>query len=455
MAMQAVQQFTTRGQMTPRLAQQIRLLGLSTQDLELEIRQWLDNNVMLEVDADEPEVTDDSDVDAGDELDLDSNWDDAYTPMAGTAQQAFDGAPQLAAAEAEAPMDILVRDLPLECHSAEQLQASFAILEHVDERGWLEHDLPHIAAASGHAPGALVSALALIRRIAPPGFAARSLEECFLLQLEAMPQDNSVAAARKLIGLGLERLARRELEQVRRAARLDAETFAAALQLLRKLDPHPGKASIEAPAVLPDVVVARIDQRWTVTLSEFAAPRLRINGDYVRALERSGNSGSAMRRQLTEARWLLRGLEQRADTLLRVAHAVFARQFAFLEGGDEALQPLTLRDIAAEVGVHESTVSRVTSAKYALTPRGVFELKHFFTGSYGTESQASHAAARAMVRRLIAAEDSDTPLDDAAIARVLAERGIQLARRTVAKYREGMGIPPARLRGVTQLALTA
>lgn len=459
MPMNAVQQNSNRTTVTPQLARQIRLLGLSAEDLETEVAQWLASNVMLEFDVAEEEAEDDSldtdGEDSGSELALDSNWDEGYSPMAGSAER-FDAPAPVAQPEPQSPMAQLMRDLPLECGSAQQLAAAFTVLAAIDERGWLESDLHELACASGHPTGELVSALALIRKLAPPGFAARDLAESFRLQLDAMADGPAVRDARRLVDAGLERLAGREITTVQRRLRMDDTALAEALACLRRLDPHPGRAATEGVPVYPDVVVAPVDGRWTVTLSEFATPRLRVNPVYARAVEAAGSGQAAMRDQLQEARWLLRGLEQRADTLLRVAHAIFRRQFAFLAGGDEALTPLMLREIAGEVGVHESTVSRVTRGKYVATPRGIFELKHFFGAGFGVGCAASNGAARALVRRFISSERPGAPMDDAAIAACLAERGIRVARRTVAKYRESMGIPPARLRGIAQpLALSA
>lgn len=464
MPMNVAQQASGRTTVTPQLAQQIRLLGLSAEDLDSEIAQWLSSNVMLEVDVDDDEAEDegadaasaeDAAPDAGGELDLDSNWDDSFSPMAGGAER-FDTEAPVAQLEAQSPIAELMRDLPLECGSAQQLNAAFTVLAAIDERGWLESDLHELACSSGYGTGELVSALALIRKLAPAGFGARDLSECFRLQLDAMADSAAVRDARRLVEAGIERLAGREITAVQRRLRMDDAEMAEALACLRRLDPHPGRVVTEGAPVYPDVVVARIDGRWTVTLSEFATPRLRVNPSYARVVESAGPGQAALRDQLQEARWLLRGLEQRADTLLRVAHAIFRRQFAFLAGGDEALAPMMLREIAGEVGVHESTVSRVTRGKYVATPRGIFELKHFFGSGFGVGCAASNAAARALVRRFIGSEQPGAPMDDAAIAACLAERGIRVARRTVAKYREAMGIPSARLRAVAQpMALSA
>ncbi|MEQ9479212.1 MAG: RNA polymerase factor sigma-54 [Algiphilus sp.] len=453
------QQQGGRQTLNPQLAQQIRILGLSAQELEQEVHQWLENNVMLEPEGvehdDEASDAETQAEDAQDEITLDSNWDDGYAPMAGCAG-GEDAEVPIAAPEVSDPVARLARELPMECRSPRALAAAFAVLEALDERGWLEEDLHDIACRTGFPTGELVSALALIQKLAPAGFGARDLAECFALQLRAMTPSDAVRDALAIVGAGLERLAGREIGIVQRELRLDDAAFAAALALLRRLDPHPGRASAEGAAVYPDVVVAQLDGRWTVTLSEFATPRLRVNPHYLRALEASAAPAPAMKQQLYEARWFLRGLAQRADTLLKVTHAIFRRQYAFLAGGEEALAPMTLREIAGEVGVHESTVSRVTCGKYVVTPRGIFELKHFFGAGFGVGCAVSNTAARALVRRFVAGEDPRAPLDDAAIATRLAERGIRVARRTVAKYREALGIPPARLRAASQsLAISA
>lgn len=453
------QQQSGRQTLNPQLAQQIRILGLSAQELELEVSQWLANNVMLEpesVDADD--ASSEAEEDAApveNEITLDSNWDDNYAPMAGGGQDAELDSP-IAAPEVMDPIARLARELPMECRTPRELSAAFTVLEAIDERGWLEEELHEIAQRTGFPTGELVSALALIQKLAPAGFGARDLQDCFAMQLRAMPPSTVVRDALAVVGAGMERLAGREIGTVQRQLRLSDPAFADALSLLRRLDPHPGRAVSEGAAIYPDVVVAQIDGRWTITLSEFATPRLRVNPSYVRALEESTAPAPALKQQLHEARWFLRGLAQRAETMLKVTHAIFRRQYAFLAGGEEALAPMTLREIAGEVGVHESTVSRVTSGKFVITPRGVFELKHFFGAGFGVGCSASNTAARALVRRFVASEDPSTPLDDAAIATRLAERGIRVARRTVAKYREALGIPPARLRAASQsLAISA
>jgi RNA polymerase sigma-54 factor len=455
-------QLGQRAGITPQLVQQIRLLSLSGVEIEQEVAQWMATNVMLEQyeaaeldDAEEAEAADGEREVIDEELALDSNWDDVNVPMACGCRGEDDGDERpVAAAENVDPVACLLRELPVEARNARELAAAMAILDAVDERGWLDVSLREIAARSGIDEGCLLSALALIRRLAPAGFAATDLAECFTLQLECMPESNARDTALAIVAEGIERLARRELEAVRRAVRATPEAFAEALSLLRRLDPHPGRARVSAQMVVPDVVVRRRDGRWTVELSAAATPRVRINAGYAQVVDGLGREGAAMRQQLNEARWLLKGLEMRADTLLRVAHAIFARQFAFLAGGDEALHPLTLREIAEQVGVHESTVSRVTTAKYVDTPRGLFELKHFFgSGLAGTDANACNTAARAWVRRLIEQEPRSAPLDDGAIAAHLAGQGIRIARRTVAKYREGFGIPPARLRGAARIAL--
>ncbi|MHA7833315.1 MAG: RNA polymerase factor sigma-54 [Algiphilus sp.] len=453
------QQQSGRQALNPQLAQQIRILGLSAQELEQEVHQWLANNVMLEPEAgdlDEEAVEDDAVAETVDnDITLDSNWDDGYSPMAGTASGEELDVP-LAAPDVTDPIARLARELPMECRNPRALAAAFAVLEAIDDRGWLEEDLHEIACRTGFPTGELVSALALIQKLAPAGFGARDLAECFAMQLRAMTPSDAVRDALAIVGAGMERLAGREIGTVQRELRLDDAAFAEALALLRRLDPHPGRAAVEGAAIYPDVVVAQIDGRWTITLSEFATPRLRVNPAYVRALEASATPAPAMKQQLHEARWFLRGLAQRAETLLKVTHAIFRRQYAFLAGGEEVLAPMTLREIAGEVGVHESTVSRVTCGKYVITPRGIFELKHFFGAGFGLGCAVSNTAARALVRRFVAGEDPRAPLDDAAIATRLAERGIRVARRTVAKYREALGIPPARLRAASQsLAISA
>ena len=296
----------------------------------------------------------------------------------------------------------------------------------------------------------LAIALRQVQSLEPAGIGARSPQECLALQLQALPESAIRALALEIVTNHLELLAERNFARIRKLTGCDDEALREAQALICSLDPHPGSrySTTETRYVLPDVVVRKLRGQWTVSLNQEAMPRLRINRLYASLLQQNRAQGGGLGGQLQEARWLIKNVQQRFDTILRVSQAIVDQQRQFFDHGDVAMRPLTLREIADQLELHESTVSRVTTQKYMATPRGVFELKYFFGSHVATDTggAASSTAIRALIRQLVDAEDSKKPLSDARIAEILGQQGIVVARRTIAKYRESLNIPPVSLR---------
>ncbi|MFN4148868.1 MAG: RNA polymerase factor sigma-54, partial [Rhodocyclaceae bacterium] len=283
------------------------------------------------------------------------------------------------------------------------------------------------------------------------GVGARNPRECLLLQLSNLPATPARELARTIVSDHLEQLAARDYARIKKATGCDDEALRLAQDLIRSLNPRPGAqfAALDTRYVVPDVIVKKVNGQWVAHLNQEAMPRLRINRQYAELLRRHrASGGSNLAGQLQEAKWLIKNVQQRFETIARVSQAIVDRQRAFFEHGEVAMRPLTLREIAETVDLHESTISRVTTQKYLACPRGVYELKYFFGSHVATETggAASSTAIRALIRQLVAAEDGHKPLSDARIADILGEQGFKVARRTVAKYRESLGIPPVNLR---------
>lgn len=440
--------------LTPQLLQSIRLLQVTSLQLEQELQQVLERNPLLEQDAeeDEPDA-----VGAGEAAALEAAaWDELPEPMflsggAHSGDPDDDATTRIAAGESSDPRLRLLQQLQLRCDARELAMAAFW-LDRCDDRGYLEEE-PQALARLGAAhladlfPGATPALLLAARQRLLldgewPGMAAADPGECLLAQLHALPAGEARTLALRIVGQHLDLLASHDHAAL--AARLDAppEAVAAAVALILSLQPHPVEQAPAADneAIVPDVIAWRADGGWQVRLSARSAPRLRL---CAYAEQASGHEG--MRGLLEEARWLLRSLGIRNETLIKTARVLVARQQAFLEQGEEAIAPLTLKEVAEEIGVHESTVSRITTGKYIQTPRGTLELKRLFAVRL-EGAEVSGAAIKAMVRRLIEAEPAHAPLGDEVIAAMLARQGIRVARRTVAKYREQLSIAPARLR---------
>jgi RNA polymerase sigma-54 factor len=284
----------------------------------------------------------------------------------------------------------------------------------------------------------------------PPGVAAHDLRECLLIQLQQLPEDTpSLTAATLVVDKFIGLLGNHDYAQLLRRSKLKEPELKAAIDLIQSLNPRPGDSisSSQAEYVIPDVFVSKVGRQWRVELNPDVAPKLRINNDYAELVRRADNSSdnNFLRDSLQEARWFLKSLQSRNETLMKVATAIVERQIDFFEFGEEAMKPMVLNDIAEAVDMHESTISRVTTQKYMHTPRGVFELKYFFSSHVATSAggECSSTAIRAIIKKLVAAENPNKPLSDSKITQLLQEQGIEVARRTIAKYRESLHIPPS------------
>jgi len=443
--------------------QSIRLLALTGLELEQELTEALAQNPMLEREEDEtvtlvtapealPQERAAQETAAFDELP-----DHFSTPGMASGFDPEDGEDRMARIAAPLSSDPALRvleGLAMELKPAD-LAIAAAWLERTADTGYLSGEREaldaDITAALGLRPGRAEAIRQRLLHGTPPGLAAVDLRECLLAQIHDLPaQDPGVTLARAMIEQSLGLVAQRDWPALAAAHAAPMEALRAAARLIQSLNPKPGELlqAEDAVHVLPDVVAWRGDGRWQVALNPQAAPRVRVASEYEEAIAEAGEHPGAgrLRALMNEARWLARGIAQRHDTLLKVARAVVARQPAFLERGEEAMLPLTLKDIAADVGVHESTVSRITTGKYLQTPRGLFELKRFF-GVKLEGSAIAGVAVKAWVKKLIEAERPESPLADDVLAVLLARRGVQVARRTIAKYREQLNIPPARQRG--------
>ncbi len=382
-----------------------------------------------------------------DELD----WNDYST---GGAEPEDDGGPQTPAASATLREYLLGQVALLPLLLRDRMLVS-TLVEALNEDGYLEQSLEEIAsgleADPPIDPEEMRVALGYLQNLDPPGVGARNLGECLSLQLKNLPESTPALEAAKKIANGLlNLLAARDVGKLKKSLHIDDAELRAARQLILKLNPKPG-AQFSAPEshyVIPDVFVRKYKGVWLVSLNSDAMPKLRINRVYADILARHRDNGGQLANQLQEAKWLIKNVQQRFDTILRVSQAIVDRQRNFFEHGEVAMRPLVLREIAEAVDLHESTISRVTTQKYMMTPRGLYELKYFFGSHVATEAGGvcSSTAIRALIKQLVGSEDAKKPLSDGQIAEVLAQQGIVVARRTVAKYRESLHIPTANMR---------
>ncbi len=487
--------------LTPQLQQSIRLLQLSTLELNQELEQVLADNPLLErlddpladcvrigpngaLESGRPAAADgdprsgqdgggqDGDQERGDPdgagfddgadfgSDQAGDWGEASGRRSDD-ENDDQGTPQLAASGRTLRDHLLAQLAATQCTPVDRALVEL-LIDNLDDDGFLDATLEELAAllpeSLGIEPEALSTALKLLQSFEPAGIGARNLSESLLLQLAARaqaaepPPARTLALARAIVREHLALLAAKDFTRLRRVLRCDDDGLRDAQALIRQLDPRPGAAfSIDEPTyVIPDVIVRRTREGWQASLNPDVLPKLRINEVYARMLRRNRGSAGAMSAQLQEARWLIKNVQQRYDTILRVAQAIVERQKAFFSHGEVAMRPLVLREIAETLGLHESTISRVTTQKYMLTPHGTFELKFFFGSHVATDAggAASSTAIRALIRQLVAAEDPRQPLSDSRIAELLGEQGIVVARRTVAKYREACSIAPVAQRKV-------
>ena len=448
--------------MTPQLQQAIRLLQLPALELQAHIRELLETNVMLEpteeaeatgtfeavTAAEQPkaaEATRESTVEV-----LDEGWGEQSVGAAETPWSGDDDERQQEYADAtgQSLQDHLLWQLELVSLAPRELAIARAIVDAISDDGYLTEGPEEISRTLRPelecSAEEITLVLALVQALDPAGVGARSVGECIELQLRQLdPSTPGFATAIEIARHHLSLVAERELSLLRRELHATEEEIASALALVRSCHPRPG-ATVSAGSaeyVVPDVFVRRTDHGWGVEINPATLPKVRLNQSYASLIGRNA-SHATMRAQLQEARWLLKSLEIRHDTLMKVARSSVERQTAFLEHGEEHMRPMILKDIAEAVTMHESTISRVTSGKYMHTPRGVFELRYFFSSQVeGADgSGTSSTAIRAKIRKLVKDEDADAPLSDGRIAELLSAEGIPVARRTVAKYREAMGI---------------
>ncbi|HEY7930114.1 MAG TPA: RNA polymerase factor sigma-54 [Steroidobacteraceae bacterium] len=451
--------------MTPQLQQAIRLLQLPTIELQAHIRELLETNVMLE--QDEEAETTAYDALPGTESTpetaapseeppvevVDEGWADQ--PV-GASENPWSGGDddrqqEYADSSGQSLRDHLLWQLELARLAPRELAIGRAVIDSINDDGYLSEPLDVIGASLkpelDPAIEEVERVLAIVQLLDPAGSGARTVSECLLLQLEQLePATPGLLLARAIAANHLELLAEHELTALRRELKTSDSELETAVALVRSCNPRPGSviSGSAAEYVIPDVFVRRTPRGWSVEINAATLPRVRLNHSYASLVGRS-SSHASMRAQLQEARWLLKSLEIRNDTLTKVARSIVERQAEFLDRGEEYMRPMILRDIAEAISMHESTVSRVTSGKYMHTPRGVFELRYFFSSQVesGDGSGTSSTAIRAKIRKLIREEDPALPLSDSRIAEILSGEGIPVARRTVAKYRETMGVAPS------------
>ncbi len=448
--------------LTPQLLQSIRLLHLNALEIELEVNRALDENPLLECVESGEDGASDADVEdpqTGDEAadntsDIDEFPDEVDYVESGPRSSGDDDDPlaRCVARETGDTRQRVLANLGLEMKEPGDLAVAAWLVDHIDDAGYLELPLDALAARAqaelGTEAERLMSVRARMLRGDPPGYGACDLRECLLVQLELHgANEASRELALRIVGDHLALLGSHGNRAIAEQLGVPLAEVSAAVRLILTLDPKPG-AERSVPsglAVVPDVVVRRRGKGWHVALNSRTAPLVRINAAYEQMLSRAPDDAGARRLRdlLQEARWLTRGLAMRYDTLLRTTRAIVERQAEFFERGEESMRPLTLREIADAIGMHESSISRITTGKYVQTPRGTFELKYFFSGRLSGAAVAG-VAVRAMVKRLIDSENSDAPLADDVIVTLLARQGIQIARRTVAKYREIMNIASAK-----------
>ncbi len=473
--------------MTPQLQQAIRLLQLSTLELQAEIQEALESNPMLEVvedgaaegatpaagesgaesgvDEDGTAVAEDASERAADspsedmpnDLPVDSDWEDTYenyTPVTRGAQDNNDFSDfEQPASQGESLQDHLQWQLNLTPFSDTDRIIATALIDAIDDDGYFTSSCEEIhQSLQDELDIELDEVEAVLNRVQdfdPPGVAARSLQESMLLQLRYYDADTPwLAEARQIVDEHFNLLAKRDFHTLKRRMKLPESGLQQVIQLIQTLNPRPGGQIASTPPeyIIPDVFVKKVKGQWRVELNPDIAPKIAINSLYAGMAKQNGSKDAAfLKNSLQEARWFLKSLRSRNETLLKVSNCIVERQRGFFEYGEEAMKPMVMHDIAEVVEMHESTISRVTTKKYMHTPRGIFELKYFFSSHVGTANggECSATAIRAILKKLIAAENPGKPLSDNKLAQLLGEQGINVARRTVAKYREAMSIAPS------------
>jgi len=476
--------------MTPQLQQAIKLLQLSSLELQAEIQETLDANPLLEQDDNLGEITvfdADASKDSGangedstdfklpespvsenraeqmlpDELEIDARWEHIYDNLSGSpTQSASSGIDNRDMFENQAGAEDTLKNhliWQLDCAHISEIDhdIGLAIIDAIDDSGYLSESIEDLYEGLVQQHDNLEldeveAVLHLVQRFDPVGVAAKSPSECMTIQLEQYdPETPCLAKAKVLVDKYLEQLASNDVALLKRRLQASDSELSEIIKLIQTTNPHPGHSISQnhAEYVIPDVYVSKHSGRWRVSINPEHAPRLRVNDQYASLIKRSDSSdqNTYLKDHLQEARWFIKSLQSRNETLLRVATAIVERQHAFLEYGEEAMQPMVLRDIAELLELHESTISRVTTHKYMHTPRGILEFKYFFSSHVGTADggECSATAIRAIIKKFVAAEKPEKPLSDNKIATLLEQQGINVARRTVAKYREALNIPPS------------
>ncbi|MGB2078318.1 MAG: RNA polymerase factor sigma-54 [Vibrio sp.] len=478
--------FSQQLSMTPQLQQAIRLLQLSTLELQQEINQALEENPLLEIDeqletpaakdneekeanleskSNQESLENETNADAStledsashlenaklsDDLDIDAQWDDVYSAGTGnTGLNLDDELPIYQGETTQSLQDYLLWQLDLTPFSDTDRSIAMSILDGIDDKGYLTISLEDVLESMGDPSIELDEVQAVLKRIQqfdPLGVASRNLQECLLIQLASFPEDTPwLAQAKAILNQHIELIAKRDYKLLCRAAKLTKDELVHVLNLLQQLDPHPGNAisnNSQTQYIVPDVYVVKMRGKWQVVLNNDNIPRLKVNQTYAAMKPSSQADNQYIRTHVQDAKWLIKSLESRNETLLKVARCIVEHQQDFFEYGEQAMKPMILNDIANDVELHESTVSRVTTQKYMHTSRGIFELKYFFSSHVATNSggECSSTAIRAHIQELIAAENPEKPLSDSKLESLLADKGIKVARRTVAKYRESLGI---------------
>ncbi len=477
--------------MTPQLQQAIRLLQLSTLDLQGEIQEALDSNPMLEISEENADSGDAKNADKNEaplntassnsqeestssaddnndndwnsdniptDLAVDTSWDDVYQSSSSSSSGSRsddDMDFESRRTTSDTLQDHLSWQLNLTPMSTLDTLIGEAIIDAVDANGMLCQSLEDIYTGLQQdfeelEMDEVIAVLHRVQQFDPPGVASQDIRECLLIQLRQIG-DNSpaVTLAKRVIENYLELLGGRDFKQLMRKLKVKEPELQAAIKIIQALNPRPGEhiGSDSTEYVVPDVFVTKANNRWQVQLNPEIAPKIRINTDYASMVKRADSSAdnTFLRDNLQEARWFLKSLQSRNETLLKVSTCIVEKQQGFLEHGPESMKPMVLHDVAEIVEMHESTISRVTTQKYMHTPQGIFELKYFFSSHVATEAggECSSTAIRAIIKKLIAAENTRKPLSDSKITGILEEQGIKVARRTIAKYRESLGIPPS------------
>lgn len=459
--------------MTPQLQKAIRLLQLSTLELQQELQKALESNPLLEQTDlhDEVSTQDNTDsatldtrdaleqTDMPEELPLDTSWDAIYTagnPSGNSVDYQFDDYPVYQGETTQTLQDYLMWQVELTPFSDTDRAIATAIVDAVDDTGYLTVPLEDILESIGNDDLMLDEVSAVLKRVQrfdPVGVAARDLRDCLLIQLSQFAAETPrINEAQRIVRDHLDLLANHDFRTLMRVTRLKEEVLKEAITLIQSLDPRPGQSiqTCEPEYVVPDVLVRKHNGCWMVELNAEILPHLSINQQYASLYSSTRNDAYShfIRSNLQDAKWLIKSIESRNDTLLRVSRCIVEQQQAFFELGEEYMKPMVLADVAQAVEMHESTISRVTTQKYLHSPRGIFELKYFFSSHVSTENggEASSTAIRALVKKLIAAENPAKPLSDSKLTAILSEQGIMVARRTVAKYREFLSIPPSNQR---------